>query len=173
MNKLVNIDGVEKVCARCGSTSPSPYLVKVADLIYGDVVVDLGCGNGRNTHYLSDKGYKTYAFDMVPSYFDSIGLVLGKEDIPLPDHTVNCVLASYIFMFLSHKETSLVLKQIDKIVAPGGIIIVELYPDKSSYTNTEAKCFHLWRYLLTELAFKQWDVVRKSKNRFIMQKDWK
>lgn len=46
---------------------PEEYLVKKLHLLRGKTILDLGCGDGRNSLYLTEKGYDVTAVDFSDS----------------------------------------------------------------------------------------------------------
>ncbi|PLS08447.1 class I SAM-dependent methyltransferase [Neobacillus cucumis] len=45
-------------------SSPNPRLVKLSDYLNGGIALDLACGLGGNSLYLSQKNYKVHAMDI-------------------------------------------------------------------------------------------------------------
>ena len=71
----------DKWCVGCGSTEPTPYLRKNIELFPEEgSALDIGCGNGRNSEYLRNLGYKVDSIDMVDDYGTQI--ILGKDNLP-------------------------------------------------------------------------------------------
>lgn len=68
----------DRWCVRCGRTTATPYLRKNSKLFPGKGnVLDIGCGNGRNSKYMLDSGYNVDSIDMVADF--GIKCELGKE----------------------------------------------------------------------------------------------
>jgi SAM-dependent methyltransferase len=157
----------DRYCVRCGRTSPTPYLTKHINL-FGDaekVVLDLGCGNGRNTNFLRKKGFQVIPVDMVND-FGSVHR-LGVDRLPARDSSVDIILANYVFMFLNKKERRQLIGEIKRVAASGCIIMVELYAAKDSETPTKEASIKLQRELFDVLGWKK---LRYSQERFIAER---
>jgi len=161
----------ERWCVRCSRNKPTPYLEKHwRKLIPPSVkdpekvgIIDIGCGNGRNTEFFHKQGYhNTVAFDMVRDY--GYKLILGEESFPVLNNSVTVILANYVFMFLDKTERKTVIKDLKRIAAPGCTIMVELYPAKDSFTPDIKKCEQLQKEIFKALG---WEKILYSKHRFI------
>lgn len=64
---------------------PENYLVENIDFLQGDTFLDLGCGDGRNTLYLAEKGFKVTAADFSETGLQKIN-ALNKPEIT----TIQC-----------------------------------------------------------------------------------
>jgi len=154
----------ERWCVRCNSAGPTPLLRSNVKLLLGNrvssaadlAVLDLGCGNGRNTRYIRSLGCtNTVAFDMA----GDVGhpLTLGKRPLPLFKASVDVVLANYVLMFLNAKELTQTLRDIQRVARPDCRIIVELYPAKDSFAPTPDAVSKL----LHEISWRlDWHVLR-------------
>lgn len=166
----------ERWCSRCNKKTPTPYLkdnyrlLSVDDATGEDrtglTVIDIGCGNGRNSRFMDAKRHTVYACDMVGNY--GCQLTLGSDVLPLADSSIDIILANYVFMFLSNKELSQVVSELKRVSRPGCRIIVELYPAKDSKTPDAESSRKLRDRLLRLLG---WTVIRKSKDRFIARNE--
>ena len=55
----------DRWCIRCGRSTATPYLRQYAKLFPSKGrVLDIGCGNGRNTRFMEGLGYKVDPVDM-------------------------------------------------------------------------------------------------------------
>lgn len=46
-------------------------------------ILDIGCGLGRNSFYLARQGYKTWAFDIVPSAIEHVATEAKNANLPI------------------------------------------------------------------------------------------
>lgn len=162
-----------KYCVRCGRSEATPYLRKYVDLIKayapgGDAasVLDIGCGNGRNSEFMRASGFKTVAsFDMKPDY--GVAMSLGSDDFPAEDSSVGVVLANYVLMFLNQEERRQVLREIRRVAKPGCVLMIELYAAKDSECPDAQSLLEL----RDEIAdfFPDWKRLRFSKERCILR----
>lgn len=130
----------DRWCVRCGRNKPTPYLHRNAHrLVYflpvEHTVLDLGCGNGRNTTFLRSLGVNCVGVDMVGDF--GIKLTLGKEPLPaIYTGKISAFLLNYSVMFLDENEREFLYRDIARCASPRCMIFIELYPAKDSYCPT-------------------------------------
>ena len=141
---------IDRWCVRCGRTEPSPFtkrcLTKImvhyalkGEPTFGKLVVDIGCGNGRNSNRFLECGFKVRAFDMNPDCKNVEKIVLGEDRMPVETDSVDIVLANYSLMFLDAKERYDVTYDICRILKKSGMFIWELYPAKDSFCKNSGE----------------------------------
>lgn len=139
-------------------------------------VLDLGCGDGRNSEYLRDLGCRVKAYDLRPDYAwaSRPAWVAGRDPIP-EDGVFDLVLCQYLLMFLSDDEIYRLLLEIERVTKPGtGYAMFELQKVKSGRDVDLSKIteFFLDKSHLTQrqrLRRGQWDIFHQAKNRCIMR----
>ena len=153
-------------------TDPTPYLRKNLELLRKDrncqemTVVDIGCGNGRNTKFLMDNGFENCrAFDMADDFGEK--MMLGKDIFPVEDNSIDLILANYILMFLDADERKQVIEEVKRMSKVGCYFMIELYPAKDSFTKTKEESLALQKDLFDML---DWEKIRYSQERFIVLK---
>jgi SAM-dependent methyltransferase len=161
-------------CVRCNKTEPTPYLkqhhkklLPAADTDFTNAtVVDIGCGNCRNTWFMRGLGAAVVPLDMVAGKGCAGACVLGKEPLPCPDLSVDVVLANYVFMFLDDSERKQVVAEIKRICRPRAKVMVELYPALDSYAHTATELGLMQRQLFDMLGGSR---ILYSKFKFITE----
>lgn len=151
----------DRWCVRCSRDTATPYLRQYAKLFPNKGrVLDIGCGNGRNTKFMEELGYKVDPVDMAGDF--GMKRVLGQE--PLPKRRYDILLANYVLMFLNERERARVMGEINDRAKKNAILMIEMYPalDAHEYNLDE-----IMKYFLD----KGWGKVRKSKERFIVRKE--
>jgi hypothetical protein len=153
-----------KWCVRCGKKTPTPYLEKNWELLGHEkgTIVDIGCGNGRNTVFMQNKGFACTPLDMADDFGNTISL--GKEKFPLDGKSIDIFLANYVLMFLSKKERNQVASEIKRTAKDGSTIMVELYPALDSNAPSEEKMVKLQKEFFDKLGCTK---IRYSKGKFI------
>lgn len=156
---------LDRWCIRCNRNKPTPYIDR-SFKYFKDTILDIGCGNGRNSRFLIDEGYNVISFDMVDDYPYAIKLILGHDIFPLENNSIKTVLANYVFMFLSKEELDFTISEIKRVMDKEGVLIAELYPAKDSYYPSEESILELQRYIINEF---DWVILRNSKCRFTLK----
>ena len=147
---------------RCNIDVPTPYLRKwlpKLKLPKDSRIVDLGCGNGRNSKYIMECGFHDVkAFDLRGDFGTAVNLLNG---IPLHNKSADFVLCNYILCFMNNKERSFMAKEIERIAAWNCRLMVELYDGKNAKPYTTQKIIDFFPY---------WSAIHNVKNRFILQR---
>ena len=155
----------ERWCVRCGKNIPTPFLVKCVkkmENIKGKIVVDIGCGNGRNSEYMKNLGAEVHSFDMCNDY--GLKLNLGRDIFPNEMNEVDIILANYVLMFLDTDELANVINEINRIInRQNGMIVWELYPAKDSYYPDEQSIKKL--NIFVKNVFKDFDKIYFTKDK--------
>jgi len=148
---------------RCNVGSPTPYLrtwFPKLKLEKDAVILDLGCGNGRNSKFIIEHGFHhIFSYDLCGDY--GVGLNLATQQIPHIDRIAELILCNYVLCFLGKKERIFLASEIERVADIGCYLIVELYSGKQTLpfsTNEIAK------------LFKHWEFQHLIKNRFVARK---
>lgn len=123
-------EGYAAMLATHGEAHFAVYLDKIgAHIPAGATLLDLGCGTGRSSRLLADRGFRVTGSDLSEKFLDrtleSKGLTLVAADamaLPFPDQTFDAV-ASYCF--IEHvPDVPKVLDEMIRVTKPGGRILV-------------------------------------------------
>jgi len=102
----------------------------------GDIVLDLGCGNGRSLEILKEKKIDYFGLDVSKKLIEiakkkypqnrfEVGDILK---LPYPDNFFDKVLAIRILHHIPSKEFQLqALQEIKRILKPGGLLILTVW----------------------------------------------
>ncbi len=110
------------------------HLLSSADILPGTTVLDIGCGTGTMTIWLKQRypSADVIGLDADPAILeiartkaqragvDIRFLEANAADIPLPDDAVHSVVSSLFFHHLDTDQKRAVLKEILRVLAPGG-----------------------------------------------------
>jgi ubiquinone/menaquinone biosynthesis C-methylase UbiE len=117
-------------------------VVKTLGLKSGDKFLDAGSGDGYISFAASsvvcDEG-KVYALDVYPESIDAVKKEVQERgvenldaiiadltgEIPLPDNSIDlCLMANVLHGFVENQETEDVMKEVIRVVKPGGILAI-------------------------------------------------
>ena len=148
-------------CVRCGKDVPTPYLRKNTKLFpQKGKVLDIGCGNGRNSRYMMDLGYNVDPIDMAVDF--GVKCILGEDS--LPNKKYDILLANYILMFLDKDTRYKVMKEMSSRAKKNAVLMIEMYPAKDAY---EYNFDSMVDYFLNN----GWSKLRKSKDKCVLEKN--
>lgn len=168
-----------KVSVRCGKHTPTPYLranchnmLAPGMIINNAVVVDLGCGNGRNSRYLCNTlgvPRNLYALDIHTDYGDKCDI--GSDYLPIRDGEANIILANYVLMFLKESELRHVLAETTRISARYCRLMIEMYWAKSSYTPDKKSAYARHNRVVRSLiAYGAWYPIHWVRDKAILSR---
>jgi len=149
---------------RCGSGKETPYVRKFLPSLTAPksgLVVDLGCGNLRNTKYARSLGYtNVVSYDKAGDF--GVKLDLGKDRIPIGDGRANIILCNYLLCFLNESEKRHLIGEIKRLAKMGCFLFVEMYNAKNALP-----------YNIDDIlgSFSgSWSTKHVSKDRFLIQR---
>ena len=144
-----------------GMVAPSAKLVQLLVPLVprNSVVVDLGCGEGRNTLYLNRIGFKGIGTDLsfkavkilknnlFEEEVKGFGLVSDANWLPFRNDSVNAIVAHHLFDHLPAEDFSKSLDEAYRVLCLGGVILMtmgsfsEVGTDSSRKNNDGAIVF--------------------------------
>jgi len=125
----------EKYCDRTGEGGDREFQEKMIDKTLRILktnsprIIDLGCGDGRDTAYFREKGLDVTGIDLSKEMIsiarkrhpDCTFLQMDMRDTVFPDDTFNCAWASASMIHLPKKELSHFEKEVYRILEEGGL----------------------------------------------------
>lgn len=130
--------------------NPDRIMADVKDLLPlpGAVILDAGCGEGRNAFYLASQGAVVHATDVSPAALDNArgmgagtaGVHFFQGDImtdPLPGTAYDGVIACCLLQWLPDEAAvERVLGKLQSAVCPGGLLAVVAFNSRLPYSGS-------------------------------------
>ena len=97
--------------------------------------LDLGCGNGADTLYLVERGYKVISVDYSKEAVNNInsnikggeGKILDmNEKFFFDDNSFNIIIADICLHFFNEEKTKHIMREIKRILNKGGILLARV-----------------------------------------------
>jgi len=149
---------------RCPNERETPYVRRLLPTVVAPktgLVVDLGCGNLRNTKYAKSLGYGNIkSYDKAGDF--GIKVDLGKEKIPIRSKKAIVILCNYVLCFLDDKERQHLINEIKRISKKGCYLFVEMYSAKSAFPYNIQDIYGTFS--------DSWVIKHISKDRFLIQR---
>jgi tellurite methyltransferase len=103
-----------------------------------DIVLDAGCGNGRNLHWFLLNQIDCYGIDMDPLVIEALKIkypilpadrlqTVVVENLPFPDHFFDHIISSAVLHFAQNVEHFYaMLKELSRVLKPGGTLFIRM-----------------------------------------------
>jgi ubiquinone/menaquinone biosynthesis C-methylase UbiE len=118
----------EKILA--GLSFPGPELLNY--LKKGDSILDVGCGTGKVSNYLDEKGYKITGIDLNEKALEenhqrNANIIYKVADVttrlPFENSSFDAIIVSYVFVSIIAKEKQkLAAEEIKRVLKKGGYL---------------------------------------------------
>lgn len=146
---------------RNNNKNPTPYLrkwVPTLNLKRHMRVLDLGCGNGRNSKFLKKYCDSVTSFDFKGDYGTKLDIINDK--IPFRGKA-DVILCNYVMCFLMPIERWYLANKIEELSRDKCFLIIEMYNGVNSIP-----------YRITDIIamFHGWIVIHNNKDRCILRK---
>lgn len=159
-----------------------PYLKAALTLFAaeaGGPVVDVGCGPGHFTAYLSSLGVDASGIDLSPGMIDLArrthpGLrfeVGSMTDLPVPDASVAGVLASWSLIHVPDDAVPGVLAHFRRALRPGGLLMIGYHVGAGTRLKTQGYGGHPMR-VHVHLRQPWWLARRVREAGFTVDAEW-
>lgn len=107
----------------------------VLELSKGSRIIDLGCGGGNDSLYLSERGYKVISCDISKSAIETVKeFVPGVETkcmnmlegLPFDDASTKIIVADLSLHYFYWKDTIGIVNEIKRVLIPNGYLLCRL-----------------------------------------------
>lgn len=123
-----------------GMIAPSAKLIQlmIPHVPRSGILLDLGCGEGRNSIYLSRIGYRVIGLDLsskalkvlMANLFEEevrgTGITGDARNLPFKSESVDGVLAHHLFDHLDQSAFQQAQAEVLRILKPGGVLLLSM-----------------------------------------------
>ena len=154
---------------RTKDQQPSTWLSLVVEAMDGRSgnALDLGCGAGRDTRFLLEKGFRVTAVDKegeVKKYLcalpqEHLRVVVSRfEDFDFPENQYDLINASFSLPFTHREKFDEVFQRMEKSLRIGGVFVGQLFGvnDDWNKSQTTKTTFHTEEQ--ARQLFRDWNV---------------
>ncbi len=135
-----------------GMIAPSGKLIQqmIPFVPRNGLLLDLGCGEGRNTIYLSRIGFRAIGLDLSPQAIAVLSNNLFEEEVrafsivgdaralPFPDGCFDGILGHHIFDHLDADGFRVSLDEARRVLKPGGILLCTMDTFQKGMSDPQA-----------------------------------
>lgn len=98
-------------------------------------IIDLGCGNGGDTLYLGEKGYKVIACDYSEEALKTVNKFLPEVEtmiidisktLPFEDESIEIMIADLSMHYFNEETTKNIVKEIKRVLKANGYLIARV-----------------------------------------------
>jgi len=149
------------------TVDPSDFLVPLAKrLTAGAIVLDVGCGSGRDLLWMKKKGFDVIGFDrssgLVNLARENVGCEVIEGDFEtydFSDISADAIMLIGAFVHIPYDRFSDFFKDIILSLSDFGKILITLKEGTGTRTDEEGRTFYLWqdekaRAIFANLGFK-------------------
>lgn len=136
-----------------GMIAPSSKLVQhlISNVDRKGTILDLGCGEGRNSLYLSQVGYSIVGLDlsmqaikvMKNNFFEEelkgTAVRADARFLPLKNESINGILAHHLFDHLDFQGCKMAINEAYRILSPDGVMLMTVSCLSQVNTDNDAE----------------------------------
>jgi SAM-dependent methyltransferase len=146
---------------RTVGVDPSAFLVPLAKhLAPGNHVLDIGCGSGRDSKWLKERGFSVTGFErskgLAALARRHAGCTVVEGDFEVYDFSrlqVDALLLCGALVHIPHARFEGVFKNILKALKPGGKLLVSLKQGTGVTAADDGRMFYYWQAKDAETVF--------------------
>ena len=159
-----------------GLTAPHSDVVEMVEnhAVKPCKVLDLGCGQGRNSLFLADRGFDVTSYDLSPNMIESLLGIIAKEgirNIHVEQYDINhaaikgqydLIMSTVVLMFVNRDNIPAIIKDMQNHTNANGYNLIV------SAMSTEAYPFTDFPFTFAEGElqeyYQDWDIIHYNEN---------
>lgn len=130
--------------AKTKAVHPRPLLTEAVPHAIPGKALDLGCGAGNDTRFLSAQGFDTTSVDSnadVKKYLPE-AIIAKVEDYNFPHNTYSIVNAQFTLPFCTPDHINKVMQNIEDALLPRGLFVGQFFGPDDSWSGRSDMNFH-------------------------------
>ena len=155
-------------------TATHSEVVEAVESIAPCKVLDLGCGQGRNSLFLAKRGFEVTAVDTNELSLQLLMKMAAEEglDFPIGSYDINqaalsqdydWILSTVVFMFLNREQIPAIIHNMQEHTRVGGYNLIVCAMDTAAYPCPMPFSFTFKEGELKDY-YKDWDLVKYNEN---------
>ncbi len=136
------------------SIDPAPFLTPLADrLPDGSLVLDVGCGSGRDLCWMKSKGFRVLGLERSPGlaeiarrHAECRVIQADFEQFDFSTLSVDAILLIGALVHIPHPRLMGTLKRILPALKDGGIALLTIKEGAGQRPDANGRTFYLWRH---------------------------
>ncbi|MCY6412719.1 SAM-dependent methyltransferase TehB [Acinetobacter sp. VNH17] len=157
-------------------TATHSEVLAATPYLHGGKALDVGCGSGRNSLYLSQQGFTVDAWDVNPNSIETLNKVIQQENISnlhtqLRDLNLNrhisrqydFICCTVVMMFLQPETVKQLITQMQQATEVGGFNLIVCAMDSENYPVQPDFPFSFRAGELRE-AYQSWTLIKYNED---------
>ena len=155
-------------------TATHSEVVEAVETIAPCKVLDLGCGQGRNSLFLAKRGFEVTAVDTNELSLQLLMKMAAEEglDFPIGSYDINqaalsqdydWILSTVVFMFLNREQIPAIIHNMQEHTRVGGYNLIVCAMDTAAYPCPMPFSFTFKERELKDY-YKDWELVKYNEN---------
>ncbi len=151
---------------------PNPQICELVSQLPANArVLDLGCGDGRNTIFLSQKGFSVEAIDISPAGIEKLSIIAKQKNLPIDakimdmrtfvfKKTYDMVIAAYSFYLIERENWMRLIGDMKSNTKENGFNFVSTFTERIPPPD-DLKEFAIGMFKEGELfeLYKDWEII--------------
>lgn len=145
----------ERYAAQYDTWAPAADTTDLVEMVLADQprgarIADVGSGSGRDLRTLRGRGADAFGVELSPGlarHASKHGIVIlaDMRELPLPNHTLDGVLAAASLLHLPLPDAHAALREFRRVLKPNGRLVLSVKEGDGELTDGDGRYFQLYR----------------------------